>query len=197
MTAVCAKRPSRIAGHSGHIRRALEQALGYGRLLLSSTSRGGTEGCCRLSARCCTAEVRGSNPLRSQLTTAPVGFAGPARIRLRSRGIESAARRLSLAVSAAIGALLATILAISCARERTAPRWTTSRTSPQASARSASIGSPVRIIRGCVGCADRMREERRHPAAADPAELDLGRSELRILRADADVAAQRSLEPPA
>jgi hypothetical protein len=42
-----------------------------------------------------------------------------------------------------------------------------------------------------------MREERRHPAAADPAELDLGRSELRILRADADVAAQRSLEPPA
>jgi len=28
MTGSCAKRPSRIAGQSGHIRRALEQALG-------------------------------------------------------------------------------------------------------------------------------------------------------------------------
>ena len=31
-SAICAKRPSRIAGQSGHIRRALEQALAKARL---------------------------------------------------------------------------------------------------------------------------------------------------------------------
>jgi len=38
-----------------------------------------------------------------------------------------------------------------------------------------------------------MGQERRHPAAADPAELDLGRGELRIVGGDPNVAAQRGL----
>src|SRR3546814_12392151 len=38
-----------------------------------------------------------------------------------------------------------------------------------------------------VGQADRMGEHRRHAAAADPAQLDLGRRETRIARRETDI----------
>ena len=59
------------------------------------------------------------------------------------------------------------------------------------------IGSPVMIISAALDGPMECARMRRHAAAADPAELDLGRGELRVFGCDADVAGHRGLQAAA
>ena len=111
--------------------------------------------------------------------------------------MPAATRNARLAAITASGALRAIVRACAMAASISLSGSHSSETRPAASARAASIGSPVRIICAASEGPTTARQPLRAAAAGQAADADLGQGEARAGGGDPQVAGERELEPAA